>query len=151
MVPKPSVRRDRSGNQNSSFPLQDSMKNDALMNGCLVVLEKQIFLGVMSLLLIASCQDKTVSVQHEDFPRSLWLHINWSSPLTVWCYWLACTIQWSNKPNKWNMNSTVTKGGKKKQKTNKNLGERQSLSLSLVTGSVFKLCWIWLGWHCGMW
>lgn len=98
-------------------------------------------------MLMASCQDKTVSVQHDCFLGSLWLHINWPSQLTVWWYCIAWTIQWSNKPNKWNMYSTLQRG-----KKDKRLGERQ-FSLAIVSASKLnsKFCWICLGLRNGMW
>lgn len=147
-VPKPSVGRGRSGDQNCWFPLQGSMRNDAPVSDCCGLRHVNLPRSDgASSLLTAPCQDKTVPVLHDCFPGSPWLHINQWSQLTVWWYCIACTIQWSNKPNKWNMNSTVTKG-KKKKKTRKG-------HFSLAILSVFRLslglCWIWSGWHSGMW
>lgn len=148
MVPKPSVWRGRSGNQNSWFPLQGSMKNDALMNDCVVVLEKQIFLGVMELIANGLLSGQNCFRATWLLPRiSLVAHklIVSTHSLVIL---IACTIQWSNKPDKWNMHSTVTKGKKRTRTWEKG-------SLSLITVSIFKLsldlCWNWLGRIRGMW
>lgn len=96
---------------------------------------------------MASCQDKAVSVQPDCFLGSLWLHINWPSQLTVWWYCIAWTIQWSNKPNKWNMYSMLQR---EKQTS---AWEKGSFlwPLSQPLNWTLYPCWICLGIHNGMW
>ena len=105
--------------------------------------------GWGSSVLMASCQDKIVSVQFDCFLGSHWLHISWPSQLIVWWYHcIECTIQWSNKPIKWNMYRALLQKEKRTRAWEENSFIR---SLSRPLNWTLYLCWIWLGLVNGMW
>lgn len=140
--------KSRNGNQDSWFQLQVSIKNDTPKDNHVAVLERQIFLEVMELIANSLLSGQSCFSATWLLPRIFLV----AHKLTVSTYSpviLHCTIQWSNKPNKYNMHNTVAKG-KKKWKITWEKG-----NFSLATVSAFKLsldvCWTWLGLHSRRW
>lgn len=138
----------RGKNQNSIFPLQGSRRNDVPVNNCLVVLERQIFLGAMELIgngllsgqncfsatwllprISLGARTLTVTSQPGDTA--------WHAPSTGTTHQIsgmcaAALFQRTKRTKSW---------------------ERGNLLLATVSAFQWSLDlrWIWLGLHRGIW